>query len=269
MIYVTINEKGGVGKSTVALHFLTSYLLSRNPSEKKASVFEFDAHNDTSKEVESDHSIQVETIRMDEMSREKGLAKVQFDTMSGDVILDVGGSQNTDEFLNMLEDTALGDEMIFIIPEANKRPRGAENTVNRIKKIIDNPRIILLLNGFTDEDKVEQEFIFLYGDTELGIKKSFLADDKEIEIAWIPRCDKALGMADLDSVGLWSKGSFFRTFGKLSTKEKVVKWGGAGKECDKDTFVQKSGELTASRVAYKAIESSNSLFDALDKLSEL
>lgn len=71
-------------------------MLSRNPSLKRVLVFEFDAHNDTSKEVYLDTKISVEAIRLDEMSREKGIAKVEFDTMTEDVILDVGGSQNTD-----------------------------------------------------------------------------------------------------------------------------------------------------------------------------
>lgn len=272
MIIITLGEKGGVGKSATADHFATAYFLK--PSEnktKKVMLYEFDAHNVTSEDLKNDKYIETKVVREDDVSMESAMALIEFDAVDKDIIIDVGGSENTYRFLKKFSTSLIVGNAVFIVPEVNKNPKGAENTIRRIKEVVQKPKIILALNRYSHNVPPEEEFQFLFGNSSLGIRKSPLVDDTNIQIVTLPLCELTIGLADISSVSLWSLSEFARQMEGFSIEDRKNAWGERDKitkkiiPCTLETYKAKSRKLNASKKARQTIEQASSLFLALDK----
>ena len=147
MITVLTAEKGGSGKSTAAFHFVASYFLDKKPTEP-ITIYEVDAHNKTVEDFTNDDMIQAHTVKMTMTDLERMISEAEFDSVEKDIIFDVGGSDNTYKFLDIISNSNLARKTVFLIPEINKRPRSAENTIEAIREKIEDPNIVILLNRY-------------------------------------------------------------------------------------------------------------------------
>ncbi len=272
MIIITLGEKGGVGKSLTAGHYVTAYLLMQLENKtKKVMLYEFDAHNRTSEDLKNDKYIETKVVREDDISMENAMSLIEFDTANKDIILDVGGSENTYRFLKKFNTTLLVENAIFIVPEVNQDPKGAENTISRIQELVPKPKIILALNRYSHNMPPEKEFKFLYGDSSLDIEKSPLVDDTNIQIVTLPLCELTIGLANIRSVSLWSLSEFDKQMEGFTIEERKNAWGEKDKitkeiiPCTLEVYKAKSKKLNASKQARQTIEQASSLFLALDK----
>lgn len=205
----------------------------------------------------------------------EAISSIEFQSFDQDVIIDVGGSDNTDRFLELIQGESFASEIVFIIPEMNKRPRSAENTVQKIRQAIKEPKIIIALNRYSGTKPMEDEYKFFFGDKKLGIEGSPLAGDKKIYVATIPLCDVALGLAEISRITLWKLSENNRMFENMPPIKKREIWGTVDKELGtiipytEEVFVAKTKDLHASKTAKIAIvEQAQPLFDCLDKLKE-
>jgi len=273
LIFITLGEKGGIGKSATANHFLSAYLLKKQDDfKKKVLLYEFDAHNVTSKNIRNDKKIITKVVREDAKSLEDALAEIEFSAESNDIIIDVGGSENTYRFLKTIAGSLIAKNGIFIVPEVNQSPEGAENTILKIKNLIENPKIVLVLNRFTHLESQEQEFKFLYGNDSLGVKRSALADDKDIAIATLPAADLTLGLAAISGVSLWTMCELAVMMSDYSIEDKKMAWAteedGKSIPCTLERYKEKSRQLNASNFALDTVDKASDLFAALDKYSD-
>ena len=266
-VLITINQKGGAGKSTVSTQFLTAYVLDRNKGNP-VKLYEFDAHNSSSKNVEKDINIESKIIRDDVKSIQNGIAAMEFASDEGDIIVDVGGSHNTDLFLSHIAKSSMNENIIFVVPELNQVPESSESTIAKIMEKIRNPKIILALNNYNQEGgkKKEDEYLFLYGSKEHGIEPWSEILDLNIPIVTIPRCELSLGIAGFDKTSLWALSRMAESFSSFSTREKREAWGQDGELCDEETYLKKSRILNSSMEARDTLEYAKGLFDAIDEL---
>jgi len=265
MIIVTLNEKGGAGKSTTANHFASAYLMERN--DGPIHLYEFDAHNNSSRDVENDPRLTIKTVRGDEESMEQAIAEIEFLSDEEDVIVDIGGSHNSDNFLKLISRSSIADTMIFVVPELNKMPESSESTVEKIENIVESPKIILALNNFDGEsgEKKESFYKFLYGSEAFGLKPAKkLLENKNVKITTLPRAEFSLGVAYMSRTSLWDLSRVAIAFKDLSPAEKKKAWGKNGKSCDKDTYVERNRQLNVSIKALATLEQAKDFFDALD-----
>ena len=282
MIYVTINEKGGVGKSTLAFHFLTSYLLQKKSekllkdAERKGSplirVFEFDEHNKTKKNFSNDFFMEVESVSLDTGSMEEAFSNIEFYSDEEDVILDIGGSQNTYKFLDMLSESSLRENVLFIVPDTNSRSEGLENTISRILECNNGRKdnIIVALNGASQNIPMEEDFIFYFGSKNMDIPPSWLSQDKDIKVGIIGENRLALSLSELSRVSLFSLARDASGV-PSDTKGKRLRWSteqdSDGKDipCSQEVFVERMRFYYRGVKGVRALSSATSFFALLDQ----
>jgi len=275
MVLVTLGEKGGGGKSTIAYHFLSAYFLKKSASEgttpPKIKIYEFDAHNKTSDDFKEDLLVSGISISSKEDDMVNAIATIEYGDSEGEnIIIDVGGSDNTDRFLSLIKDTFLAEQIIFIVPEMNKKPRSAENTIDKIRKVSPDAKIIIALNRWSTSEPGEDEFKFFFGDENMGIEPSPLSKDKKLSIGYIPVCDVALGLSEIGFCSLWQTSEMVRLFGKTPIALRKKLWGikAEGKNpaipCSEEVFIEKTKQVHSSKSAQIAIASAQSLFDCID-----
>lgn len=285
MIYVTINEKGGVGKSTTAFHFLTAYLLQKKSdlflreAEESGTpiirVFEFDEHNKTKENFSNDFFIDVESVSLDTGSMEEALSNIEFYGDEEDVVLDIGGSQNTDRFLEMLSDSSLRETILFIVPDVNSRSSGLENTVSKILSCNNGRKenLIIVLNNASESLSKEEDFIFYYGSERMDIPSSELSKDSKIKVGTIGRSQIALSLAELSRFSLFSLARDAEGI-PSDTKGKRLRWAteqdAKGKDipCSQEVFLEKMRYYYRGVKGVRALASAQSFFDLLNEHSD-
>lgn len=282
-IKVIISEKGGVGKSTIAQHIIPPYFLKKNSKEnadRKVYLYEFDAHNESLNGIGNDKNMEVRLVRGEKEDMAKAFAEIEFDSNFHDIIIDVGGSDNVDRFLEIAsKNRIIAENMIFIIPEEKKTLLSTEKTIWNIReKISMDAKIIVALNKH-GEKKLEDEFPFVFGRESLGIKPSDLLQDEAISFVGIPESDTILAMAFLEKVTLWEKGKMARELENKTMEERFVLWGreernepinSKSKEtCTKQYYVKKKLELGISELAMEAISKSSMLYAKLEQIDNM
>ena len=159
MIIATIGVKGGTGKSTIAYHFAVSFFLEKRRAagtlnSDPVTIYEFDADNQTGLEFvntcrSNEHPdaktqgiVEFVHVNRDDSEMLDAASNIDFNNFKNkDVIIDVGGSDNTSVFLDLIGEFHLSSEIVFVIPQNNKKPKGAEDTVEKIRKKIKDPKI--------------------------------------------------------------------------------------------------------------------------------
>ena len=167
MIYVITNNKGGVGKSLTAT-VLASILAD---VDRNFKMIEIDDHNSSLQFSNSQilDEKNTQTIKLDK--KEENIEKIFFEIMSDpslDYIIDIGGSHNTDAVIPILKEVDF--QKIWIIPviRVKKYIKNADATAAQID---DLGNTIFLLNQYSNLESIEDDFLYFFGNKDLGIKK--------------------------------------------------------------------------------------------------
>lgn len=275
-IFVGISEKGGIGKSTGTEHFVSAYLQQtyKNSGDKPKIVpfYEVDAHNRSFEDVENDDFLQYTLVGKDREEIERAIAEIEFDSMEKDIIIDVGGSDNTERFLSAVSGKAITEKMIFIVPEGKQSDSSSLNTVWKIREHISlDADIIVALNRHNRDPEVtkEKDFPRIFGSDSYSIEPSKLLSDKKIHLATIPECEILLGFCLEEKKTIWSMGENWRDFGNLTPEERMEKWAKDGEDkCAKDVFIANTLNLNKSQLAMVVLDDASEFFDILGELHE-
>jgi len=96
------------------------------------------------------------------------------------IIIDAGGGDDSRKVVEILAKNEVDIDYFFIpITSDFETVKNLIDTVNLIKSNFKEPEIILVLNKVTNINKIEEEFLFLFGKTDLGIKNLLKTDLKD------------------------------------------------------------------------------------------
>jgi cellulose biosynthesis protein BcsQ len=158
MIFVTINSKGGVGKSTMANQILPAYLYLKNG--QKTRLIEIDDENEDSKDLAASDILDIKAIHTSQI---KTIDEVFIDD-DVDTIIDVGGNKTATIFLNEMRKIGEFENVVWLIPIGQGRQDAANafDTTNAIRELDDNAKIIYVLSNSKSDD-LEWEYLHFFG----------------------------------------------------------------------------------------------------------
>lgn len=167
MIYITINKKGGVGKSTFSNQILSSYLFDKNGLLNR--LIEIDDENEDNA---SFTKTEIMNCSIFSTTKIKDIDDIFFS--KDNVIIDVGGNKTATIFLNQMKKVNEFKNVIWFVPlgAGEQDNLNALETHNEIKKVDKDANIIFVLSKATTND-LEWEFLNFFGheflDTEFAI----------------------------------------------------------------------------------------------------
>lgn len=164
--YIIGNDKGGVGKTTVATN-LGAALFYRGRNFK---ILELDNNNNSmvfgnSQILGGDKTI---SLKMDE--KVKAIGSMIFNlakTKDMDYIIDIGGGDDFHSALDSLKELKLNKKWIIPTTSDKKYLKNAANTFNAID---DAENTYFVLNKVYNIDDVENEFMYFFGNKKYGVK---------------------------------------------------------------------------------------------------
>ena len=163
MVYVIINNKGGVGKSLLS-HNVFSLLVGDN-----FEVLEVDNNNDTAVTYSKSELLKgkARTIRLKDA--DDVLDDVFFEAMANNknIIVDGGAGDDTNRLLALLAEQAQKNIKYIIPTIVGSDDINVMKTYERIKH---KDNVLFVLNGYHDEEKLKEEFLFFFGDSEMDVK---------------------------------------------------------------------------------------------------
>ena len=166
MKFLVLNTKGGTGKSTFSTQILPLIL-------NNILILEADNNNKT---ILKNSSVQIKNLFAN--NDEELLSEVIFN-YDKNLIIDAGGGDDSKKVVNILSKNEVNIDYFFIPTNSDfETVKNLVDTVNLIKKNFKEPNIILILNKVNNINKIEEEFIFLFGKEELGIKNLLKTDLK-------------------------------------------------------------------------------------------
>ncbi len=251
MIYIVINSKGGVGKSTFSNQILAHYLYEKN-KKQKTKLIEIDDENEDSKILKDSEILTSKLISTNKINT---IDEIFLEDK--DVVIDVGGNKTATIFLKELENIELDDNVTFCIPLGTgiQDVANAKDTQIAINKIQQNAKIIFVLSSNKGDD-IEDDYVQFFGSKFIDTKFQ-INSDKYVVINY-------------DSVLNNSK-SFNKTYYDISNN-KTDFWKLA-KEAQKEQNTEdKDYYLFMNRFKKKAIiyreYIENDVFNRLDELLE-
>ena len=165
-IIAVIGTKGGVGKSTISAQIATFALASAGA---KFEMFEMDNNNKTAKALDKSELLEgkFKTLNLDASDAE--LEKIFLNLAVSDdgkkYIIDVGGGDDTNRFLELIRRNHLTEQTLFIAPFMPNF-ESLDNLESTILKIKDYDYLVVLNNVNTKES---DEMMFANGDDEYEI----------------------------------------------------------------------------------------------------
>lgn len=178
-IYTVVSTKGGVGKSTISWHVLPSVFKSLG---RDFQIFEIDNNNSTN--IFSSSEIIKENVKNVKTDDRDITAEIIFETLSSknEIIIDAGGGDDALKVIDIVK--SIGNVDIKWIIPLNRNLAQLKNAIDTYEKIKDKENTLFVLNGYSQKEKIEEDFIFWYGEKNLNIdsmKKTLkVADELKI-----------------------------------------------------------------------------------------
>jgi len=209
MLRVTVNTKGGGGKTTTSTHVLAYLLYQGEP----INVVEID-NNNVSSIFHNSQILVSKSITTDQKELRRALSEAVFDPKQ-EYIIDAGGGD--DSLAVIREVIALGEEVEFYIPiqPDRKTLHNVKETVQAIGK--DYP-IHLILNNFYPGER-ETAFWFIYGDEDNGFEANLAILRQFNSVISVPH-SRTIGQAE----------AFGKTVGDVALAEKRLNFAAAKAE---------------------------------------
>ena len=251
MIYITINKKGGVGKSTFANQILSSYLFDKNGTKTK--LIEIDDENNDNASFSKTEIMNCSIIPTNNI---RNIDEIFFD--DEDTIIDIGGNKTATIFLNEMKKINEFENVKWFVPlgAGEQDNLNALDTYREIKILDENAKVIFLLSRAISND-FEWEFLNFFGNEFLNTESAIcnqIEDPKYIIIN---------ANAIINNARYFQKTVYDLALNNVDFRAK------AKKENDKK---KRRKLIFMNRVKNEAIEYTNYLkdkvFDKLDKLLE-
>jgi len=175
-VYVVAGTKGGVGKSLISL-ILSNLLQDQGRNFK---IIEIDDNNDSLKFKNSSILNSENAVSFKVDMKNDAINDMFFDLMEDetmDYIIDCGGGNDTKEVLKLLGDIPFDKKFLLPCSRVKKYIKNADETF----EIINEPEnTFYVLNQYFDIDKLEEEFLYFFGNEKLGIKPAskYFSEDK-------------------------------------------------------------------------------------------
>lgn len=182
MVYITVNTKGGVGKSLTSIN-LACLLHFQN---RNFRIVELDNSNNSILFNNSDFLTKDKAISLTLDKKDRAISDMLFDVMGDpelDYILDVEGGDGTLRILDALK--SLQIEKTYLVPTL-KIKKYLINARKTYEYINDPQNTFFVLNQYIELQNVKSEFKYFYGDKSRGIKPEspLFASAKVIYMPW-------------------------------------------------------------------------------------
>jgi hypothetical protein len=175
MIYITINKKGGVGKSTFSNQILSAYLFDK--TGVKTKLVEVDDENNDNATFSKTEIMECSIIPTTLI---KTIDEIFFD--SEDTIIDIGGNKTATIFLEEIRRIQEFENVIWFVPigAGEQDNLNGLETFNEIKELDANAKVVFVLSKAHTSD-LEWEFLNFFGNEFLSTKFAIMKQVKNAE----------------------------------------------------------------------------------------
>lgn len=183
MIYIGINNKGGVGKSTLMSQILPPYLFEKN--QEKVNLIEIDDENNDSVVFSKSATVNCSILPTAQIHK---IDEIFFDTK--DTLIDVGGNKTATIFLKEMKKMKEYENITWFIPlgSGEQDNQNALETYNNIKEMHNEAHIIFVLSNTKSSD-VEWEFLHFFGNKYLNTDMAIMRQLDDVKYITVNASD--------------------------------------------------------------------------------
>lgn len=265
-IYVTLNTKGGVGKSTFAQHLIPEY-IKRTKGQASIDLYEFNEHSQSSELIQKSSLVSFKVVTNEDLQTE--MVNIRYDSRNESIIIDAGAGKHTVDIIESARRNKLEDKLIFVIPFIHGGGKPLTETIDLIKGSIDNPKILLGLNACESLDPVrlKKKFIFLYGNKAYDTKPLAVMRTP-MEVGAVPEITNELEFANILGMSMSEIASKYSNVKDFDDDELIAIWSKEDgvEEIDRERYAEKIGIHMRQLDVYEKIQKCDEFFDALERL---
>lgn len=173
MKIITINSKGGVGKSTTSMQVIAPFLYQQI-GNKKVNFVELDDENQDSTTFAKSELVDAQRIQITGTDLDSKLLDIIVDNEN--IIIDVGGNKTTTFVIESLSNTGIIAALDLIVIPLGDGEQDASNAIKlyeRVRKLNSEIKIVFVLSRVDTMMDLEMQFFDFFGD------KQGRVDDRE------------------------------------------------------------------------------------------
>lgn len=164
MKIITINSKGGVGKSTTSMQVIAPFLY-QHIGNKKVNFVELDDENQDSTTFARSELVEAQQIQITGTDLDSKLLDIIIDNEN--IIIDVGGNKTTTFVIDSLSNTGIINALDLIVIPLGDGEQDASNAIklyNRVRELNNEIKIVFALSRVDSSMDLEMQFFDFFGD---------------------------------------------------------------------------------------------------------
>lgn len=164
MKIITINSKGGVGKSTTSMQVIAPFLY-QHIGNKKVNFVELDDENQDSTTFARSELVEAQQIQITGTDLDSKLLDIIVDNEN--IIIDVGGNKTTTFVIDSLSNTGIINALDLIVIPLGDGEQDASNAIklyNRVRELNNEIKIVFALSRVDSSMDLEMQFFDFFGD---------------------------------------------------------------------------------------------------------
>lgn len=155
---------------------------------KKVRIIEIDDNNNSN----VFKNVDFEAVSVTTQKGDEALQDALFEQIANDysIVLDSGGGNDSKKVLGFIHDSGEADNFTYIIPMNNSRAQ-IQNAKDTFQLINRPEQCIFVLNQVHNMENFENEFLFFFGNKDLGIQPAFKDKVKYLTLGYTPAFELA------------------------------------------------------------------------------